>query len=188
MLPATSGRSEPRCLCWDDARVAGDYPGTDIEATKARRTRNEWVKVAAGPFHSVFVSSWPSISESGGYVSLARLKLFQIEEQPGDDGGVQSWGTGMTFVTRLRNCTPNPFAKGTSVNYELGSYGPVTLTVHDVSGRLVRRLESGPRQAGIHTVRWDGADSRGHIVPAGVYFVRFAAGDKASTGRLTLVR
>jgi len=125
---------------------------------------------------------------TGGYVSLAGLKLFQVEEEPGDDGGVQSWGTGMTFITRLRNCSPNPFAKGTSVNYELAQYGPVELTVHDVSGRLVRRLESGPRPTGRHTTRWDGSDGRGRVVPASVYFVRFSAGGKVSTGRVTLVR
>ena len=50
------------------------------------------------------------------------------------------------------------------------------------------RLESGPRQAGIHTVRWDGTDGRGHVVPVGVYFVRFSADGNVSTGRLTLVR
>jgi hypothetical protein len=82
----------------------------------------------------------------------------------------------------------NPFARGTSVNYELAQYGPVELTVHDVSGRLVRRLESGPRAVGRHVARWDGSDSRGHAAPAGVYFVRFCAGEVVSTGRLTLIR
>ena len=77
---------------------------------------------------------------TGDYVSLAKLKLFQIEEETGGNGGVQSLGSDWTFVTRLRGCSPNPFAKGTSVNYELARYGPVELTVHDVSGRLVRRL------------------------------------------------
>ena len=103
-------------------------------------------------------------------------------------GGGVAEETRNLFVTRLRNCTPNPFARGTSVNYELAQYGPVELTVHDVSGRLVQRLESGPRQRGFHGVRWDGTDGRGRVVPAGVYFVRFAAGGKVSTGRVTLVR
>jgi hypothetical protein len=126
---------------------------------------------------------------TGGYVSLARLKLFQIEEQTGDDdGGVQSLGSGWTYVTRLRGCSPNPFTKGTLVNYELAQYGPVDITMHDVSGRLVRRLESGPRQRGIHAVRWDGSDGHGRALPAGVYFVRLAAAGAVSTGRLTLVR
>ena len=125
---------------------------------------------------------------TGDYVSLAKLKLFQIEEENGGDEGVQSWGSGMAFVTRLRDCTPNPFAKGTAVNYELAQYGPVELTVHDVSGRLVRRLESGPRQRGFHAARWNGTDASGRVVPAGVYFVRFSAGGKVSTGRVTLIR
>jgi hypothetical protein len=125
---------------------------------------------------------------TGGYVSLAKLKLFQIEGQKGEEGGGQSMGANGTFVTRLRGCAPNPFARGTSVSYELGSSGPVALTVSDVSGRLVRRLESGPRQAGLHVACWDGADGRGRAVPAGVYFVRFCAGEVVSTGRLTLVR
>jgi hypothetical protein len=125
---------------------------------------------------------------TGGYVSLARLKLFQIEEEKGEEGGGQSAGLDGTFVTRLRNCTPSPFAKGTSVNYELAQYGPVELTVHDVSGRLVSRLESGPRQRGFRAVRWDGTDGRGHTAPAGVYFVRYLAGGTVSTGRLTLIR
>jgi len=125
---------------------------------------------------------------TGDYVSLARLKLFQIEEETRGSEGVQSLGSDWKFVTRLRGCTPNPFARGTSVNYELAQYGPVELAVHDVSGRLVRRLESGPRQRGIHAVRWDGSDDRGHAVPAGVYFVRYSAGGTSSTGRLTLVR
>jgi hypothetical protein len=124
----------------------------------------------------------------GDYVSLAKLKLFQVEEQPGDDWGVQSVDFGRAFVTRLGACSPNPFARGTSVNYELADYGTVELTVHDVSGRLVQRLGIGPRQRGFHTVRWDGTDAHGRTVPAGVYFVRLSAGGVASTGCLTLVR
>jgi hypothetical protein len=103
-------------------------------------------------------------------------------------GGGVTEETRNLFVTRLRGCTPNPFARGTSVNYELAQYGSVELTVHDVSGRLVRRLENRPSQAGFHAARWDGTDGRGRVVPAGVYFVRFSAGGKVSTGRVTLVR
>jgi hypothetical protein len=110
------------------------------------------------------------------------------------DSAIHFTGSGVAeasrnlFVTRLRGCSPNPFARGTSVNYELAQYGPVELTVHDVSGRLVRRLESGPRQRGFHGVRWDGTDGGGRVVPTGVYFVRLSAEGKVSTGRLTLVR
>jgi hypothetical protein len=184
-----------------------------LRAVMYHRGKENWdmaLRCDSGPWHRVKVAPhvpdtfWLQVPKAlyksdariivdvarmtGGYVSLARLKLFQVEEEPGDDGGVQSWGSGMTFVTRLRGCSPNPFARGTTVNYELAQYGPVELTVHDVSGRLVWHLENGPRQRGFHAVRWNGTDVSGRVVPAGVYFVRFSAGGKVSTGRVTLVR
>jgi antitoxin HicB len=161
---------------WHHVRVAPNVPDTF------------WLQVSKASYKNDARIVVEVARVTGGYVSLAGLKLYQIEEQPGDDGGVQSWGSGITYVTRLRGCSPNPFARGTSVNYELAQYGPVDLTVHDVSGRLIRRLESAPRQRGFHAMRWDGTDGRGHDVPAGVYFVRFSAGGRVSTGRLTLVR
>jgi len=125
---------------------------------------------------------------TGDFTSLAELKLFQIEDRAREAEGAQSAGATAMYVTRLRSCTPNPFARTTVINYELANAGPVALSVHDVSGRLVRRLESCPRPAGRYVARWDGADGRGRAVPAGVYFVRYAAGGEVSTGRLTLVR
>lgn len=97
-------------------------------------------------------------------------------------------GKGPTVSNVGLSAAPNPFARATTISYQLGRAGPVMLTVHDVSGRLVRRLESGPRQRGFHTARWDGTNGRGQTVPAGVYFVRFSAGGVVSTGRLTVVR
>jgi hypothetical protein len=125
---------------------------------------------------------------TGDYVSLAELKLFQVEDRSREDEGAQSAGTTSAFVTRLRSCTPNPFAKSTSINYELARSGLVALTVHDVTGRLVRRLETGARPAGRHVARWDGTDGRGNTVPAGVYFVRLNAGGGTSSRRVSLIR
>jgi hypothetical protein len=54
--------------------------------------------------------------------------------------------------------------------------GPVTATIHDASGRLVRSfaLQAGPGRA--VEVRWDGRDGQGHRLPSGVYLCRLHAG------------
>jgi len=95
----------------------------------------------------------------GDFASLAELKLFQIEDRTREAEGAQSTDATGTFVTRLRSCAPNPFGGATAIDYELGHAGPVALSVHDVSGRLVRRLESSPRPAGRYIARWDGTDA-----------------------------
>jgi len=123
---------------------------------------------------------------TGDYVSLARLKLFQIEPEPDGREGVQS--TASVLRTRLLNCAPNPSSRVATVSYELGHAGPVELTIHDVSGRLVRRLASGYRTPGRYDVGWNATDDRGRRMPAGIYFLRFSADGLASSRRVTLIR
>jgi flagellar hook assembly protein FlgD len=48
--------------------------------------------------------------------------------------------------------------------------------VYDVSGRLVRRIDSGVYPAGHRVATWDGRDEHGRDVAPGIYFVQ-AKGD-----------
>ena len=57
-----------------------------------------------------------------------------------------------------------------------GGVGRAELAVYDVSGRLVRRIESGAYPAGHRITAWDGRDEHGRDVAPGIYFVQ-ARGD-----------
>lgn len=70
---------------------------------------------------------------------------------------------------------PNPFRTETRFSFELRFADQVALSVHDVTGRLVRRLVDGQRPEGTNEVVWDGRDDRGGRVAAGVYFLRLRA-------------
>lgn len=84
---------------------------------------------------------------------------------------------------------PSPFHEETLVLCDLPAAGPATLEVADVSGRVRRRLvadaAAGP---GRFAVRWDGRDGRGAPVPAGVYFLRLAAGSEVRTRAVVVLR
>ena len=67
---------------------------------------------------------------------------------------------------------PNPFRTETRFSFELRYPEKVVLTVHDVAGRLVRRLADGERAAGRNELVWDGRDDSGTEVAGGVYFFR----------------
>ena len=85
--------------------------------------------------------------------------------------------------------TPNPFARATTIRYAIPAASggvPVSLRIFDLSGRLVRTLDSGRRDAGVHTAHWDGADGVGHALGGGIYFCRITAGPFAATRRLVL--
>jgi hypothetical protein len=72
---------------------------------------------------------------------------------------------------------PLPYRSGMlNISFATSSLGGSTarteLLLFDVSGRLVRRLDSGVYESGYRTVTWDGRDAHGRRVAAGLYFLR----------------
>lgn len=49
---------------------------------------------------------------------------------------------------------PNPFKTSTTITYTLPESGPVTLTVFDFTGRIVKTLVNANQPAGSHSVNW----------------------------------
>ncbi len=84
---------------------------------------------------------------------------------------------------------PNPSAGLLHLTLRLGRDSAVDLAIHDVRGRVVRRIEAGtPLSAGAHRLAWDGRDSAGRSVAPGVYFVSLAAGGETATRRVLRIR
>jgi len=91
-------------------------------------------------------------------------------------------------TTSLGNTYPNPFRNTTQIPLAIGAAGPIRLTVFDVQGRLVRTLVDGVAEAGSRTIEWDGRDSGGRAVSAGVYAIRFEAGGQLYSRTVQLVK
>jgi flagellar basal-body rod modification protein FlgD len=64
----------------------------------------------------------------------------------------------------------------------------VDVSIFDVSGHLVRRLDSGTLKAGVHELMWDGRDASGQPAGAGIYMVRVNTAGKQAVKRLVLVK
>jgi hypothetical protein len=155
---------------WHLSTIAAGLPGTD--------TLYRWVVPSGVPETArvVVVAYGP-----GWQFDMSDSAITFI-------GGGVAEGTSRVYVTRLRDCSPNPLGRATTVSYEIARGGSVALSVNDVSGRLVRRLESGYRSPGKYEVSWNATDDQGRRMPAGIYFLRFSAGGQASSRRVTLVR
>jgi hypothetical protein len=81
---------------------------------------------------------------------------------------------------------PNPLAARTSVRFGLPRGGSSSVRALDVSGRIVRTLQSGQSATGGHSVVWDGTDDQGKRVPAGVYILVLEAGGKMARAKVVL--
>ncbi len=89
----------------------------------------------------------------------------------------------------LRPNVPNPFNPTTTIFYDVPQGGTdVTISIYDVSGRLVKTLVDDRRPAGTHQVVWDGRNASGNPVSTGVYFYRMVAGSFTDARRMVLLK
>ena len=64
---------------------------------------------------------------------------------------------------------PNPFNNTTTIPISTPTDDIISLNIYNIMGQKVITLFNGKLTAGHHWLSWNGEDSRGKIVPSGVY-------------------
>ena len=100
---------------------------------------------------------------------------------------------GRPKLTQLLQNFPNPFNPETWIPYQLSEDSPVSISIYDTTGKLVRALPLGYRSAGFYNSRgraayWDGRNDRGEAVASGVYFYQLQAGDYTDIQRMVILK
>lgn len=95
--------------------------------------------------------------------------------------------------TRLFQNYPNPFNPETWIPFQLAEKATVSISVYDISGKIVRILELGERPAGVYVsqnraTHWDGLNDDGEKVSSGVYFYHLRAGDFSAIRRMIILK
>ena len=108
-----------------------------------------------------------SISEEGGSLAVP----VSVEEED---------GLPRTFTVEQNY--PNPFRSSTVIRYTLPAESGVSLTVFNLLGQKIRRLDEGRRPAGVHEFSFDGAG-----LSAGFYIYRVEAGDLVASRQMVLL-
>jgi len=117
-----------------------------------------------------------------GEILQAALAKFAVDDVEDDD-------TPQKQAAALR-AYPNPFTPSTAIALELSSAErnrPVSLSVYDARGRLVRTLLAGERTLR-EEVAWDGRDDDNRTVASGVYFAVLQTAQRRSAVKLALLK
>lgn len=91
-------------------------------------------------------------------------------------------------VTRLIQNYPNPFNPSTTIEYELGEEGPISIEIYNVKGQKIKTLVDGFKVAGTHKVVWDGRDGYGRRVASGIYQYRLTTKDGSIIREMLLLK
>jgi hypothetical protein len=95
---------------------------------------------------------------------------------------------GLAAAVRIGAPRPNPFNGSTAVKIQVARGGEVDLSVYSVDGRRVRVLVNGYRPAGEMEVIWDGLDSKGRPLPAGLYFATLRTAGEVKVAKLAIIK
>ena len=102
-------------------------------------------------------------------------------------------GIGRPTQNLLLQNYPNPFNPETWIPYQLSEGSPVSVSIYDTTGRLVRTLSLGYQSAGFYNspgraAYWDGRNALGERVASGIYFYQLTTPDFQQTRRLVIVK
>jgi hypothetical protein len=88
---------------------------------------------------------------------------------------------------------PNPFNPETWIPFKLKEASDTLITIYDVHGRVVRKLDLGYIPAGVYQTKaksayWDGTNDIGERVASGIYFYHLKAGEFSASRKMVILK
>ncbi len=107
----------------------------------------------------------------------------------GVTAGISSVGIqGLSNSTASIKNYPNPLSTHTIFEYNLESNQNASLSIYDVTGRLVNTLFNELQSSGKHNYYWLGDDSKGESLKGGIYYYTLTTETEKVTGKISIVR
>ena len=83
---------------------------------------------------------------------------------------------------------PNPFNPETVIQFDVAKRTEMNISVYNLLGQRVKTLLNKNMAAGTYTLKWNGRDDTGSMLPSGMYFYELKSPLFTSVKKLVLVR
>ena len=111
-------------------------------------------------------------------------------------GGYDAWLLKLDLQTGLNKSTlkeqpilevyPNPGKSNINIRFSLESKSKVTVSIVSLKGEVIKVFCDSIRQAGNYSLLWDGKDSSGYSVAAGIYNCILKKGDHSFSRKIVI--
>lgn len=155
-----------------------------------------WSKKKIGDLYGDFLSASPGSVEAEAleeqivglsvcYGVISPFTSFE-DNTGGGTTAIEEIPAPTTINSNPLVAVPNPFRSSTRLVLPQGQTlgGTVYIAIYDIHGRLVYSITLQAGQPGLSEWGWDGVDSSGRILPAGVYTVRMFSEDILYVGKV----
>jgi parallel beta-helix repeat protein len=116
-----------------------------------------------------------------------RLKIIDSEGSAVYSGSVMVFTNNPNRLELWQNY-PNPFNSSTEIIYALPESSYTDITIFNLTGQEIVKLIDRIESQGMHRVEWDGHDSQGHNVAAGLYVCLIKSNRITLSRKLVLLR
>jgi cytochrome c len=139
------------------------------------------IDMELGPDGAIYMLEWGT----GSFSPSQDGKLIRIEYHGEVDTVINSLKNAKnhTVSFQLQQAYPNPFNPQTIIKYHIGSESNVTLTVFDITGKMVAKLVDKKQASGDYSVLFNGSS-----LTSGIYFYRLNAGEFSEVKRMLLIK
>jgi hypothetical protein len=152
-----------------------------------RRSGSEWTRVGFVEGHGTTAEPQTYAFDDTGLPYAADSLHYRLRQVDLDGASHYSASVEVAIAApkelALRGNYPNPFARQTTIRYEVPENGNVQLAVYDMLGRRVEMLADEYQKAGRKEVTFTARD-----LSSGIYFVRLTAGNMTQMRKITVVR
>ena len=94
----------------------------------------------------------------------------------------------MPTIFSLKQNYPNPFNPSTKIEYELPKETFVTINIFDLKGANIMSLVNSIQSAGYKEISWNGLNSSGSQLPAGLYFLTIQTEEYFNSKKMILLQ
>ncbi|MEM9723645.1 MAG: FlgD immunoglobulin-like domain containing protein [Bacteroidota bacterium] len=159
-------------------------PGLTVLAGMELTPQGGVISIAAGSYwESLEISRPLTLVATEGLVRILGSDKNETAEGSSPKGSFEQGNSFKfeQFSDHTLTVSPNPIGSEAEIRFYLRDQGEVQLQVFSPEGKQVALLFRGKREKGIHTLTWDGRDSRGNSLSPGVYILKLSAGSKVET-------
>ena len=182
---------------WTDYSIIDGLVSNNVTALAVDTNNVLWIGTDSG-VSSFDGETWMTFTEEDGLVynqvtgiSVDKNNIKWIGTSRGistiDDRPCYGPG-GEPKALTLHGNFPNPFNPHTIIDFDIYSFGSVTISIYNIMGQIVRTIDLPNLPAGRHYIEWNGQNDSGGRGSSGVYLYRVKKGSYVETGRMMLLR
>lgn len=124
---------------------------------------------------------------TNGFYSYFVTAVYEYihESQPSDTVTTDIEVAALTGLnatkTGIKNIFPNPFGLETTIDFYLEASSELKVVIFNINGQIIKNLAGSIYPSGSHKLVWDGKNNAGHLVPDGLYMIRFRSSNHTET-------